>query len=236
MKNRCSAYCLAALSAAFVPAFACVAAPPTDNPVAAFYGSNAGYPAWTARIRWENVIDMSSYDRGRTNFERFENARDQLARQGGGVLYYPGGVYDFSEGPFDGPDGRGLMLRSGVVLRGETPPGRPLATTGKLDPPTKFVFGFQRRVNALDVGERLTLELDGADVRIRRSRSQRKNRSDPPPPVQVHYEPAPLMLSFAVADGKIASKVKAFRRGYGRDVWLGEAQVRQSGDEIRLAV
>jgi len=131
-----------------------LAAPqPRDNPVATFYAGDAGYPAWTDQIQWGNVIDMSTFDKGKTAFERFEKARDQLAARGGGVLYYPAGVHDFSEGPFDGPKGRGLMLRSGVVIRGEAPAGRPLATSEKLSPPTKFVFGFKHRSNAIDLGD-----------------------------------------------------------------------------------
>ena len=119
---------------------------PTDNPVATFYDGPEGYPAWTSGIRWSQIIDMSQYDKGKTNFERFENARDELAASGGGVLYYPAGTYDFSDGPFDGPDGRGLMLKSGVVIRGEAPVGKPLAAKdGKLPLKTKFVFGLQKK-------------------------------------------------------------------------------------------
>ncbi|MGC9455609.1 MAG: hypothetical protein ACP5HU_12215 [Phycisphaerae bacterium] len=118
---------------------------PTNNPVAEFY-LRQGYPAWTDSIAWNNVIDMSQYDNGTTEFEKFENARDELHAAGGGVLYYPAGVYDFSEGPFDGPDGRGLMLKSGVVIRGEAPADRPVASDdGELELPTKFVFGFQEK-------------------------------------------------------------------------------------------
>ncbi len=118
---------------------------PADNPVAAFYAGDEGYPAWTDRIRWDKVLDMSRYPKGKTDFERFEAARDELAAAGGGILYYPAGTYDFSSGPMDGPDGRGLMLPSGVVIRGEAPPGRPVAAQqGRLDLPTKFVFGFRK--------------------------------------------------------------------------------------------
>jgi hypothetical protein len=116
--------------------------------VAEYYDGDSGYPAWTDSIRWGNVIDMSAYDRGNTNFEKFENARDELAAKGGGVLYYPAGVYDFSEGPFDGPNGRGLMLKSGVVIRGEAPAGKPCAArNGGLRLGTRFVFGFQRKAD-----------------------------------------------------------------------------------------
>jgi len=119
---------------------------PTDNPVATYYDGPEGYPAWTDGARWSRVIDMSQYKKGRTNFERFEHARDELADAGGGVLYYPAGTYDFSDGPFDGPESRGLMLRSGVFIRGDAPEAKPLATeNGKLPLKTKFVFGFQER-------------------------------------------------------------------------------------------
>jgi hypothetical protein len=95
---------------------------PIDNPVATHYGPG-GYPLWTDNLRWDNVIDMSAYANGATNFERFENARDELHAQGGGVLYYPAGVYEFEMpdagyGAGIGPKSRGLMLKSGVVIRG----------------------------------------------------------------------------------------------------------------------
>lgn len=121
------------------------AADPTDNPVATCYDGPEGYPAWTDRIPWQRVINMRTYDQGKTNFEKFESARDELAAQGGGVLYYPAGTYDFTQMPADGPTGRGLMLKSGVVIRGETPPGKPWARDGKLELATKFIFGFQKR-------------------------------------------------------------------------------------------
>ncbi len=130
-------------------------AQPLTNPVAEHYlALGEGYPAWTDRIAWHRVIDMSTYTNGATHFERFENARDELYALGGGVLYYPAGVYDFTDIPADGPNGRGLMLRSGVVIRGATPAGdrwaRPNAGAGypddgQLDLPTRFVFGFTPR-------------------------------------------------------------------------------------------
>jgi hypothetical protein len=139
-------------------AVACADQAPTDNPVATFYGGDAGYPGWTDQFVWANAIDMKAFTDGATEFERFEKARDRLAVRGGGVLYYPAGTYDFSDGPFDGPGGRGLMLPSGVVIRGETPRGKPLATSGELDLPTKFVFGFKHRSNAVDVGRSIKPE------------------------------------------------------------------------------
>jgi len=122
------------------------ATPPTDNPVASHYSGEAGYPAWTDHIRWEQVIDMSTYGNpGDTDFDKFEAARDELHLIGGGVLYYPAGVYDFSSAPMDGPDGRGLMLKSGVVIRGEAPTTDTDASDGTYTLGTRFEFGFESR-------------------------------------------------------------------------------------------
>ena len=145
-------FLLSSLNLLALAGFAAAEEPPTDNPVATFYSDDEGYPAWTDQIRWSNVIDMKAFAKGQTAFERFENARDELASRGGGVLYYAAGTYDFSKGPFDGPNGRGLMLPSGVVIRGEAPRGKPLATKSDLALPTKFIFGFAHRRNGVDLG------------------------------------------------------------------------------------
>jgi len=115
------------------------------NPVAQFYSGTEGYPAWTDRIAWHQRIDMSAYSQGANDFEKFENARDELAARGGGVLYYPRGTYDFSDAPADGPNGRGMMLRSGVIVMGEKPTVDSDATDGTLLLPTIFDFGFQTK-------------------------------------------------------------------------------------------
>ncbi len=196
---------------------------PKGNPVAAYYADSVGYPAWTDRIKWNATINMAAYTRGENCFEKFENARDQLAAQGGGILYYPAGVYDFSEGPFDGPNGRGLMLKPGVVIRGETPNAAGRALDESFSLPTKFVFGFRRRSCAVDAGDRLTLVLENGEIRIHK----RGKKS-------IRYEPASLILSFPVSDGGIGSTVKAFRRGYGRDVWKGKAKIRRTKEQIEI--
>ncbi len=120
----------------------------SQNPVAEFYG-NGNYPVWTDNIRWTNQINMQTYDFGKaglklpaTDFQKFEFARDILYQQGGGVLYYPAGSYDFTNVPeniSDGEAGRGLMLRSGVVILGEKPTADN-AILGTLQPLTKFIF------------------------------------------------------------------------------------------------
>ncbi len=125
-------------------AYCAVWSQPVDNPVAAYYSGDEGYPAWTDAIRWNNTLNMAAYTNGANDFEKFENARDQLHNQGGGVLYYPAGTYDFSDMPATGPNGRGLMLKPGIVIRGEAPADGD-ATDGNLALPTKFVFPFQTK-------------------------------------------------------------------------------------------
>ncbi|MDJ0686955.1 MAG: hypothetical protein QNJ41_00440 [Xenococcaceae cyanobacterium MO_188.B32] len=119
---------------------------PTDNPIATYYNGNDGYPAWTDEIKWDNTIDMGTYTNGSDDFAKFENARDELYAQGGGVLYYPPGEYDFSAMPADGFNGRGLMLKSGVVIRGATPIEDNIARDdGNLDLLTTFKFPWQTK-------------------------------------------------------------------------------------------
>ncbi|MBA3706322.1 MAG: hypothetical protein H0W84_10635, partial [Bacteroidetes bacterium] len=122
-----------------------LAQPPKDNPLATYYSGTVGYPAWTDKIKWQNVIDMSLYNQGLNDFQKFEKARDQLYTAGGGILYYPAGTYDFSDAPADGPNGRGLMLKTGVVIRGATPTGDKDAKDGTLGLLTKFLFKFNTR-------------------------------------------------------------------------------------------
>lgn len=99
----------------------CGNAAKAQNPIATYYQAKGEtWPAWTDEINWANVINMGTFSNGANDFQKFENARDQLAAQGGGVLYYPAGTYDFSDHP-TGPQGRGLMLRKGVVILGEPP-------------------------------------------------------------------------------------------------------------------
>lgn len=132
--------------------FCAFADAPIDNPVATFYKNSQyaaeGYPAWIDDIKWNNVIDMSTYSNGANDFEKFENARDLVYSQGGGVLYYPAGIYNFSNHP-TGPNGRGLMLKKGVVIRGQAPASnswavkdinKPTDDSGLSDLQTVFIF------------------------------------------------------------------------------------------------
>ena len=130
----------------FLIGFSILSAQSGINPVAEFYKGTGQYPAWTNNIKWGNTINMATYATGANNFEKFENARDQLYLQGGGVLYYPAGTYDFSDIPGDVPSGRGLMLKKGVVILGETPVTNKLAADdGTLTLPTKFKFSYVKK-------------------------------------------------------------------------------------------
>lgn len=124
---------------------------PKDNPMATFYADSGDYAYWTDEVMWNIVIDMSAYSNGADNFARFENARDELYNTyTGGVLYYPAGTYRFTT--IDSANGRGLMLKKGVVIRGETPSSDKSAITtldienmsftdhGLNSLPTKFYF------------------------------------------------------------------------------------------------
>lgn len=122
-----------------------------SNPMRDFYGAGH-YPAWTDEIAWHNSINMATYTNGANDFQKFENARDQLASQGGGVLYYPAGTYDFRDHP-QGPQGRGLMLRKGVVIVGEPPAADKLAIVDSANPGltqlgTKFLFPYHTTTRA----------------------------------------------------------------------------------------
>lgn len=94
-------------------------AQPTDNAIATYYSGDEGYPAWTDKIKWNNVITMSDQGSGAANVADFKAKRDILYSQGGGVLYYPAGTYIFDIS--DAPNSEGLMLKKGVVIRGEKP-------------------------------------------------------------------------------------------------------------------
>lgn len=119
---------------------------PTDNPIATYYNGNEGYPGWTDEIRWDNAINMGTYTNGSHDFARFENGQDELYAQGGGLLYYPPGDYNFSAMPADGYNGRGLMLKTSLVIRYAIPVGDKIARNdGNLDLQTTFKFPFQNK-------------------------------------------------------------------------------------------
>ncbi len=81
---------------------------PTDNPVAAKYGNDY---SWTDEIKWDCVYNITDF-RVNTDIERFNAARDAAAANGGGVVYFPAGEYNFEDN---------IYLKNGVVLRGDNP-------------------------------------------------------------------------------------------------------------------
>lgn len=99
----------------------------TDNPIASRYGK-AAYP-WTDEIQWQCVYNIKDFS-GNTTIDRFKAARDAAAVNGGGVVYFPAGTYEFTEG---------IALTEGVVLRGETPAMADAKQEG-YHPPTQLVF------------------------------------------------------------------------------------------------
>lgn len=94
-------------------AFCCTTlAQPTDNPVTKFYPGLGQYD-WTDQLAWSNVMTTSATpDDGLDDLATVEAEIATLSGQGGGVLYFPAGVYNFSDD---------LTLMDGVVLRGVQP-------------------------------------------------------------------------------------------------------------------
>lgn len=100
---------------------------PTDNPIASLYGNDA-YP-WTQEIKWGCVYNIKDFN-GRNDRDRFNAARDAATANGGGIVYFPAGTYNFNDS---------IQLADGVVLRGETP-GVKDAKSNSYQPPSKLVF------------------------------------------------------------------------------------------------
>src|SRR6056297_1715849 len=105
-------------------------AQPTNNPIKEFYQDSAiGYPGWTDEVNWLNVHVMSDQGSGSANFAYFQTKCLDVYNEGGGVLYYPAGTYEFDIP--DSPNGEGLMLMEGVVIRGATPSSDLSAVTNR---------------------------------------------------------------------------------------------------------
>jgi hypothetical protein len=103
----------------------CVALPvPNDNPVTKYSLK------WTDDIKWSNVVTVIDCQ-GNTLKEKFDKAQIEIAAKGGGVVYFPPGVYKFTES---------LYLKEGVVIRGASPDGVANARDEKYSPPTRFEF------------------------------------------------------------------------------------------------
>lgn len=100
---------------------------PTDNPIASRYGKNA-YP-WTDNIKWNCVYNINDFP-GSNMVNRFNAARDAAFANGGGVVYFPSGTYNFTDN---------IFLKNGVSIRGDHPSVRD-AKSDSYQPPSQLVF------------------------------------------------------------------------------------------------
>ncbi|MFB2833788.1 hypothetical protein [Floridanema evergladense] len=100
---------------------------PSDNPISAKYRENS-YP-WTNNIKWGCVYNIKDFA-GNNLVEQFNSAMNAAVFNGGGVIYFPAGIYEF-------PDS--IFLKNGVLIRGETPAVTD-AKSDKYAPASKLVF------------------------------------------------------------------------------------------------
>jgi hypothetical protein len=98
--------------------------PLSDNPVAHLK------LAWTDKIKWANVVDVTQVS-GNDIMEKLANAQAQLLSKGGGVVYFPPGLYRITDS---------IQLKDGIVLRGATPSPAKRAVDERYDPPSKLEF------------------------------------------------------------------------------------------------
>jgi hypothetical protein len=104
---------------------------PTNNPAARYR------IAWTDEAKWAQVAVVTNYA-GASWDERFAAAQADLTAKGGGVVYFPPGVYAFTNT---------LRLESHVIVRGGAPAARGVryervasARDGEYQPSTRFEF------------------------------------------------------------------------------------------------
>jgi len=99
---------------------------PTDDPCGAYK------LAWTGKLPWSRVVDVTKQaGDGKYWDQRFQKAQEDLARQGGGVVYFPAGEYHFADS---------LKLKDGIIIRGAAPTGATKATDETFRPPARFEF------------------------------------------------------------------------------------------------
>ncbi len=97
---------------------------PTDNPTAKYKLE------WTDQIKWNQVVNVKDMP-GKSWEERLNKAQETLAKKGGGVIFFPAGVYRFQDS---------IHIQDGIVIRGENPKGATEARQDKYEPPTRFEF------------------------------------------------------------------------------------------------
>lgn len=106
-----------------VCAFTLSAAPPTDNPAAAYK------IAWVDALPWKNVASIADFP-GDALPARIDVAQKALTAKGGGVLFFPAGTYAFTDH---------VRIGNGIIWRGETPKVASAKDDGYV-PPTTFEF------------------------------------------------------------------------------------------------
>lgn len=98
-----------------------------NDPIAALYGKEA-YP-WSNQLPWDCVYNITDFP-GETSDRQFEQAKAAALAQGGGVIYFPAGTYEFADD---------LVLDNRIILHGEAPK----ITQAKSDdfqPPSRLMF------------------------------------------------------------------------------------------------
>ncbi|WP_374172935.1 hypothetical protein [Flavobacterium tructae] len=106
---------------------------PVDNPYRTAYGS---VDHWTNEIKWGNVVEASKIkglikNDNQINSEVLDESMKKLSQEGGGVLYFPPGVFQI---------GSDLKMYSNVVLRGADPIEKKKAIEEGYKPLTRFEF------------------------------------------------------------------------------------------------
>lgn len=85
---------------------------------------------WTDSLQWERGVNIRAM-KGDTWHERLERAQSILSQEGGGVVYFPAGVYHFKDS---------LCLNDGIIIRGEAPKMVSDAQDERYAPMTRFEF------------------------------------------------------------------------------------------------
>jgi hypothetical protein len=98
-----------------------------NDPIAAFYGKEA-YP-WSNQLPWDCVYNITDFP-GETSDRQFEQAKAAALAQGGGVIYFPAGTYEFADD---------LVLDNRIILRGEAPQIAQ-AKSDDFQPPSRLLF------------------------------------------------------------------------------------------------
>lgn len=91
---------------------------------------------WTDSLKWWNVVPVTSFgaipDDNNDDFEAIQRGIDSLNSAGGGVLYFPPGMYQSSEN---------LTVKTGVILRGQPHyTGKDAVHDASFEPTSKIWF------------------------------------------------------------------------------------------------